>query len=422
MKTKYYLIPIVILVVALLVGCAGAEGAVGPAGPQGPAGPTGAKGDTGPAGPAGPAGPQGEPGPAGEVASIFPTYAGDAACAECHQEIFDKYMMSGHPWKLNKVAGAAPDYPFTTLPNLPTGYAWDDILFVIGGYAWKARFVDQQGYIITDEPWKTGNTDYLNQWNFANSIVGKDAGWVKYSSGAEKKPYDCGSCHTTSYSPEGNMYDLPGLVGTWQQEGIRCEECHGWGSLHIQNPQAIPMAVERDSELCGKCHRRDNVEAVNAKGGFIEHHEQYEELYQSKHITIECVICHDPHTGVMQLRQANLPTTRTTCENCHYDQAKTVAVEPHAMSQIECISCHMPRITKTAWGDATKFTGDIRTHLMAIDATQLTTFSEDGSKLLTGQVGLDWACKHCHIPGTPFEKTDEELLAAAKGYHTPVEP
>ncbi len=413
MKKKLILILVILLTAGLLVACAGA---------QGPAGPQGEQGEPGPQGPPGPPGPPGPAGPAGESATAFREYVGDQACAACHQELYDTYMKSGHPWKLNKVVnGQAPDYPFTELTELPVGYTWNDILYVIGGYAWKARFVNKDGYIITDEPGKTGNADYLNQWNFANDIVGKDAGWVKYNSGKENLPYNCGSCHTTGYSPQGNQDGLPGLVGTWNQEGIRCEECHGNGSLHVQNPQGAPMDVVRDSELCGKCHRRDDVENVNAKGGFIEHHEQYEELYQSKHITISCVTCHDPHKGVNQLRQAGEQTTRTQCQNCHFKQAQVQNNASHAAMNVACIECHMPRLVKTAWGDAAKFTGDIRTHLMAIDPNLLNTFTEEGA-LTTGQIGLDWACKHCHGGGLATEKSDEELQAAAQGYHTPVQP
>lgn len=412
MKNKLFLIFVLLLASMLVVGCAGAQGPAGTAGPQGEVGPAGPEGKAGPAGPAGPEG------PAGESASAFRTYVGDAACAECHKDHYDKYMKSGHPWKLNKVEGQAPDYPFTEITALPVGYTWDDILYVIGGYAWKARFVNKEGYIITDEPGKTGNADYLNQWNFANSIVGKQEGWVKYNSGKELLPYSCGSCHTTGYSPQGNQDGLPGLVGTWKQEGIRCEECHGFGGLHIQDPQGAPMDVERDSELCGECHRRGNVEAVNTKGGFIEHHEQYEELYQSKHITINCVTCHDPHTGVIQLRQAGEQTTRTTCANCHYEQAQVQNNDMHTAIKVDCVECHMSRLVKTAWGDAGKFTGDIRTHLMAIDSKLVNTYDADGN-LVSGQIGLDWACRHCHVDGgMASAKSDEDLLNGAANYHS----
>ncbi len=344
-------------------------------------------------------------------------YVGTETCAECHTEIAEVFMKSGHAYKLNPVAGGQPpEYPFTELPELPEGYTWDDISYVIGGYNWKARFMNQDGYIITDEPGKSGNEEYLNQYNFANPNVGTEAGWTTYHSGEENKPYDCGSCHTTGYDPTGEN-ELPGIVGTWAEPGVRCEECHGPGSLHVANPRGVRMVVDRDSELCGACHIRGAPEAVNASGGFIRHHEQYEELFQSKHAVINCVQCHDPHVGVVQLRQAGEQTTRTQCQNCHFENAKYQNSEVHPALGVECIDCHMPRIVKSAVGDAEKFTGDIRTHLMAIDPDQVGQFTEDGSEALS-QISLDFACRHCHVDGgkaTP--KTDEELIERATGYH-----
>ena len=177
-----------------------------------------------------------------------------------------------------------------------------------------------------------------------------------------------------------------------------------------------PKVVDRDAELCGQCHLRGGPEAVNASGGFIKHHEQYEELFQSKHIALDCVLCHDPHAGVMQLRQAGEQTTRTSCENCHFQQAKYQKSDVHP-AVAECIDCHMPRVTKSAVGNAEMFTGDIRTHMMGIDADQVGQFTEDGSEALS-QIGLDFACRHCHVDGgMATVKTDQELTAKATGYH-----
>ena len=242
-------------------------------------------------------------------------------------------MKSGHPWKLNKVVdGKPPKYPFTEIPRPPTGYQWKDISYVIGGYHWKARFMNKDGYIITD--WMTttqaiSDTKYLNQFNFANPNVGKEAGWTTYNSGVKQLPYNCGSCHTTGYTPQGKQDQLPGIVGAWAEPGIQCEACHGPGSQHAANPRGVGMKIDRDSEACGKCHRRDAVESVNAKDGFIEHHEQYEEQFQSKHVTIDCVVCHNPHQGVVQLRQAQQPTTRTKCENCHFARGEGAVGRAH---------------------------------------------------------------------------------------------
>ena len=89
------------------------------------------------------------------------------------------------------------------------------------------------------------------------------------------------------------------------------------------------------------------------------------------------------------------------------------------MSMFACIDCHMPRVTKSALGDAERFTGDIRTHLMAIDPNQVGQFSEDGTVALS-QLSLDFSCRSCHNEnGTARVKTDEELIDMATGYHTP---
>ncbi len=423
MQKKYFYILAAFLTVLLLAACAGPEGPQGPAGPAGPPGPEGPQGPPGPEGPAGPPGPVGE----AEAAAVGASYVGAQVCAGCHQDTYDIFINSGHAYKLNPVVdGQPPVYPFTELTELPEGYTWDDILYVIGGYNWKARFVGLDGYIITDEPGKTGNAEYLNQYNFANPVVGKEAGWVTYHSGEAELLYDCGSCHTTGYSPQGNQDDLPGLVGTWAEPGIKCEECHGPGSLHISNPPGFEMKIDRSGAACGTCHRRGEIESVNASDGFIQHHEQYEELFQGKHVVIDCVICHDPHKGVVQLRKAqeadpSVSTTRTKCENCHLDQTTYQKNQIHVNLGMACIECHMPRITKSAWGDAEKFTGDIRTHLMRINPNQIEQFNEDGSASLS-EVGLNFACRHCHGAGLASEKSDEELIAGATGYHErPVE-
>jgi Cytochrome c554 and c-prime len=391
----------VLLILLLVASCSG------PAGPEGQIGPPG------PAGPEGPQGPIGDPGPQGEPGPLGAEYVGAQICGGCHPDIYESFQKSGHNWNLNLIVdGKPPQYPFTALPQLPASYEWKDILYVIGGYNWKARFVDQQGYMITDEPGKSGNTSYLNQWNFSNPYIGKPASWTTYHPGEEKLPNDCGGCHSTGYDPRGQN-ELPGIVGTWAEPGVKCEACHGPGSLHVNNPRGVAMKISRDPEECGKCHRQGDVEQVTAEGGFINHHDQYAELYQSKHMVLDCVLCHDPHLGVVQLRQAVAQTTRTQCANCHFQQKRDFN---HVA--VACEECHMPRLVKSAWGDPATFTGDIRTHLMAIDATQINTFNPGGT-LVSGQIGLDFACRHCHIPNTSLAKTDEELLQKAGVMHTP---
>ncbi len=164
------------------------------------------------------------------------------------------------------------------------------------------------------------------------------------------------------------------------------------------------------------------MEQVDAADGFINHQEQYNEIFQSKHLTLKCADCHDPHSGVVQLRQEKVATTRTQCANCHFEEAKYQKNAVHTAINVACTSCHMPLSDKSAWGDPQKFTGDIRTHLMAIDPTQVDQFvtvteGDTEKTYALSQISLNYACRNCHGGGMGSVKTDEELLAGATGYH-----
>ena len=80
-------------------------------------------------------------------------YAGSEKCEECHKEIYTGYRASGHPYKIQKIKdGQPPVYPVgrsSGVPRPPEGMDWKDISHVIGGYGWKARFMDLEGYILT---------------------------------------------------------------------------------------------------------------------------------------------------------------------------------------------------------------------------------------------------------------------------------
>jgi hypothetical protein len=289
-------------------------------------------------------------------------------------------MQSGHPYKLTRVEnGGPPVYPYDQItggvPDPPEGFSWEDISYVIGGFHWKARFIDQDGYIIT------GDSDATTQYNFANDLLEVDESWVPYHAG-EEKPYDCGGCHTTGYSPEGNQDGMEGIIGTWAFPGVQCEECHGPGSLHAGDPYGVQMVVDRSSQLCGACHVRGNPATIDASGGFERHHEQYEDLFNSKHFAITCVTCHDPHASAIYEDPDVNPNQGIiqTCETCHWDKIAGQRVETHAAINVSCTSCHMPLMGKSAAGNLDVFTGDVHSHLFAInpdpDAPQ---FSEDGS-------------------------------------------
>ena len=237
------------------------------------------------------------------------------------------------------------------------------VIYVIGGYGWKARFIDPNGYIITD-----GVDGVKAQYNFANEMLGTDAVWVSYQSDQETpKPYNCGICHTTGFAEEGepsptgfvgtntcischivtdpdiiaafhehghgfklsavdgasptypfsevpeppegfawgfapdDLFSLPGLEGTWIEPSIGCEACHGPGEEHAGNPSGV-KTPEDSKASCVKCHVRSNISEVDVSGGLIIHHEQYEMWLASPHISDEapgCADCHGGHASVI---------------------------------------------------------------------------------------------------------------------------
>jgi hypothetical protein len=311
--------------------------------------------------------------------SFSADYVGSEKCFKCHKEQFNDWQASGHPWKLRKAEKAR----YAKIP-LPPGYSWEDISYVIGGVNKKALYIDLEGYIITSA--KDG-TEARTQYNI------QDGSWSFYYKG-EKRPYKCGPCHMTAFSPEGRQDGRPGMIGTWTEDGIGCEECHGPGSDHIQSQDKQNITVNRSVVLCGKCHQSGgNVLQPQAKGGFIRHHEQINELLAGSHIGMDCVLCHDPHKRAI--------LAKIKCDICHEDIAKHFSSNVHAKTGMGCIECHMPKISKSAI-TVNSYTGDVRTHIFRIntnpDADMFKTIEEKGKKstFAKGFVTLDYVCLGCH--------------------------
>ena len=70
-----------------------------------------------------------------------------------------------------------------------------------------------------------------------------------------------------------------------------------------------------------------------------------------------------------------------------------------------------------ALGDPEQFSGDIRTHLMAINPFSTSQFNDEGD-FSEPYLSLDFACRSCHnASGIGGDVSDEELVEMAVGYH-----
>jgi|AMFO01.1.fsa_nt_gi hypothetical protein len=331
------------------------------------------------------------------------SYVGSEACQSCHQSIYDSFRKTGHPYKLSDAADAQQPgyYPFSTVevsPTIPGG--WSNVSMVIGGFWWKARFIDNDGRIYTGPQ---------RQYNLATGE------FVKYETDTlGLKNYTCGGCHTTGYKAVGNQNGKPGLIGTWALNGVQCEACHGPGGSHVENPYDVNMTIDRSSEMCGECHHRGDVFKIPAKGGFVKHHEQWNEMFTTKHSALQCVTCHDPHVGLHPLNPDRASAIRIQCENCHFKQAEGYANSTilHAQASVTCTNCHMPYSAKSAIGDLATFTGDIHSHLWRINPDTTAQMFTPDQKYANGYITLDYSCKPCHP-----SKSLTELFQAVPNIH-----
>lgn len=384
------------------------------------------------------------------------TYVGSNACAGCHgaadlsgsgDNIFDEWTNSGHPYKFNQVIGGnPPDYP-NFVVNFEDGWMsglgadWDDISGVIGGFGWKARFVDNEGFIAGTASSLVNPGAGHNQLNFFGGV---EHGWVNYEAGTENKRYNysCFRCHTTGPSTEGSWLDGMEL-GDFAEQGIGCEACHGPASDHVANAFADPPLIDRVYEfdinngnglggemadpngddinfMCGTCHNRNFDTAIDAGGGFVKHHEQWDEFSATRHseMGFNCTTCHNPHKRVIWEGEG----ISMQCQTCH---PSNVAVNNHPVD-LDCMDCHMPYAAKsgTTIGES-GFRGDVRSHLFAITSSAESMFNEAGNYVRddeerSASLDLQHACLGCHNDDPDDDvpdKSAEELVQFASTMH-----
>lgn len=378
------------------------------------------------------------PGPVSDGAE----YVGSAACRSCHANVGVLQGLHGHGQALKTVSGGPPVYPAAAgavgVPEPPAGFAWSQIAYIVGGYTKAANFVEEAGFVLTD-----GVAGTHTQYNLASGPADLPAGFVPFMP-AQTAPlpyaYGCFVCHTTGPEPldanggqrQGNR---PGIGGTWAEDAVQCEACHGPGSLHLPNPAAGNILVDSTSATCARCHVNPNDptgDGVAAQDGFILGTQQVRELAASPMASFSCIVCHDPHASA---RYDPVHGIRNPCLVCHVGQnmalhAGRVFAAGDYVEALTCESCHMPPASKNAastlvdvFGDTGRV-GDTRTHIFTISVVVgASMFTSDGGRVATDAAGraavtLDYVCLRCHNGrGSAFALTLPAAGAVARGIH-----
>lgn len=136
------------------------------------------------------------------------------------------------------------------------------------------------------------------------------------------KPGACLVCHVTGYDP---------ATGTWQQEGVSCEACHG--PLVVDHPKAA-MPVDRSPDLCARCHSDTRFGWQNWTGS--THYQR----------GMSCTTCHDPHSASLKFTRSLDGSSKYNdasqlCVTCHKDVSMDFPYSVHQKQGVTCINCHV---------------------------------------------------------------------------------
>jgi len=184
----------------------------------------------------------------------------------------------------------------------------------------------------------------------------------------------CEGCHT-----DNQMGSTSTAEGGWlttadpRYYDVQCENCHGPGETHANNPEAsniplAPLSVGTDVQLgCGECHEGTHhpfVEqwensphanvvgfAAAREGCNVCHRGQatlvawgenanYVEKFSDDPLPVVCGVCHDPHGEAVFEGQLRFPANTTAieaqiCSKCHNrrpepDPGSSHGLEPHS--------------------------------------------------------------------------------------------
>ncbi len=358
-------------------------------------------------------------------------FIGSKACIVCHKDlnsdIVEAFQESGHNFALSFLTGDSPSYPDFSpgVPEPPAAFRWEDMDYVVGGYAWNSMFVNHEGRILT-----TGFDGTDTQYNLPSSFLETSGRFIPYGIDlTTPTPFDCASCHTTGYSDNGTQ-DGSLIVGAWKEAMVACEACHGPGSRHQRDPSNVKLKPNAEKS-CSRCHVRDDNEVLEAEGGLILHRQQYEELTSGSKSFFKCNTCHNPHASAHFSRSAAGEAIVQDCISCHKD--KTIAFG--GMQDLSCYDCHMPfAVTSGAHISFTDLdgnnleAGNMRSHIFTINSgadSPSEMFSSDGKSVARGSDGkvtgltLNFVCLNCHREGGSAQRayTFEQVKAFASLIH-----
>lgn len=324
-------------------------------------------------------------------------YVGSRRCLGCHTDNYLGWRDTLHARTIHN-ATLTPDAVLANFdqPEMELPFGLADVKYVIG-QKWQQRFITQtvEGELLV----------LPGQWNIATQE------WV-LDQRAEGETLDwqaeCSGCHVTG---------LETAAWEFQEFGIGCEDCHGPGEEHANDPQEVAVFSEPDDQVCGACHSRGESPEGHPfpasyrpgetltdhftftaddttrwpDGSAKIHNQQYTDWMLSNKMSgpdgLNCTTCHAVHDKGNGPSQTLLPTNEM-CSGCHVDKtilARHIPYHQQAITKRDftCNNCHMPLMATSA------VAYDIHNH----------TFQQPNPQATLDHDGLEFmpnACNQCH--------------------------
>lgn len=346
-------------------------------------------------------------------------YVGSKACAPCHESIYHSYSrtLMGHSMQsLVHLAGAPQILPVPSAPVIVHSTTLDrsfsiarrdstlfqsefqlasdgskvfedvhPLVYAIGAGENGIGYLIQIGNRLFEAP--LSYYTRAHSWELSPGYSDVDFGFLRPADS------ECIACHSGRSRPAsegGNEFKDP----PFEQLAVGCENCHGPGSLHIeQRMKGLPVKGSIDytivnpadlspalaDNVCMICHQAGDARVLQAGKSYADFRpgtplnqtlailavpftrasppsdpllQQYTQMILSKCYRaslgkpdggLRCITCHDPH---VQPDAAAAPAYfRQKCLRCHTEQSCTVPLTARLSEAPpdNCIGCHMPR-------------------------------------------------------------------------------
>ncbi|TWU20571.1 hypothetical protein Pla52o_44490 [Novipirellula galeiformis] len=310
---------------------------------------------------------------------ISANFAGDQACAECHEKEFQAHRRSGHSRTLTPIDESSLASKLVELGRYQDPQRDQVFEFSRAKDPLLVREVTNAAGVAVPVTWLLGSGTHAQtpiavdertqsgvelRWSYFSSndqlgLTPDHERFDNFASGTIEcfgRPMDaadiraCLGCHSTLTPPPS----LP-IMKSWVVANVGCERCHGPRKKHVElahlghAEEAKPMlqyeTAEAYMDACSTCHRDESSVKPDATPNELVRFQPYgikrSRCYLESPDKMTCSTCHDPHDTVSHNRVVSIDQ----CKQCHgHASSSECSHQPVG----DCIECHMPAVEWTA--------------------------------------------------------------------------